>query len=285
MAKRITTSFIALAFAFLNLAFYDTLLLPISIGVISVIMIFEILKMVGYGDIKPLRAVCLVYTIFQPFAKYALHFQIEDNLIYPFQKMNMLFNIVIVIAFALVYIVKHNDLTFDKLAVVIVALVFIPYSMNVLLDITYSDPNLGVFYLIITLCGAWIADSGAFFVGTFLGKHKLCPSISPKKTVEGLLGGVAVNAIVITLVAYVYGTFIASPAIEFNYILIALIGASLALVGVVGDLFASLIKRNFGIKDFGTIMPGHGGAMDRFDSVLFVAPFMYIVLQLVNIIN
>ena len=109
--------------------------------------------------------------------------------------------------------------------------------------------------------------------GTFLGKTHLCPEISPKKTVEGLIGGVAANGVIMLIVSLVYRYIVKGYPVHFVWIVLA--GIVCAIIGLIGDLTASIIKRQTGIKDYGNIMPGHGGVMDRFDSVLLVAPFMY----------
>ncbi len=127
--------------------------------------------------------------------------------------------------------------------------------------------------IIMTCLGAWVADSGAYFAGTFLGKHKLCPEISPKKTVEGLMGGVLANAVVFALAPL----FIGGELNALTFVIYALCGVCCCFLGLLGDLTASLIKRDAGIKDFGNIMPGHGGAMDRFDSLVYIAPFMLFI--------
>ena len=126
---------------------------------------------------------------------------------------------------------------------------------------------------------AWLADSGAYFVGTFLGKHKLCPRISPKKTVEGLIGGIACSVLFSLFAGWVYQTAVLGDTAHVSYrtiLAVSLIGAPLS---VVGDLFASLIKRRCNVKDFGNLFPGHGGMMDRFDSLLFVLPVVYLTVS------
>lgn len=145
------------------------------------------------------------------------------------------------------------------------------FSLSQMERIEYN----GLEYIILTCIGAWVADSGAYFAGTFLGKHKLCPSISPKKTVEGLIGGMAANAVVFFAIAMI------SCKMTDQYMnpwLYGFIGIVCAILGLLGDLTASLIKRDSGIKDFGNIMPGHGGAMDRFDSLIYIAPFILVIL-------
>lgn len=127
--------------------------------------------------------------------------------------------------------------------------------------------------IIMTCLGAWVADSGAYFAGTFLGKHKLCPEISPKKTVEGLIGGALANAVVFAVIPL----FLDVNLSVLTFAAFALLGVCCCLLGLLGDLTASLIKRDAGIKDFGNIMPGHGGAVDRFDSLIYIAPLMLFI--------
>lgn len=135
---------------------------------------------------------------------------------------------------------------------------------------------LETYALIFAFMGAWVADTGAYFAGTFFGKHKLCPEISPKKTVEGLIGGILANAIAFAG----YAAWLNRGAVDgkLNLFTCAVVGAVCCLLGLLGDLTASLIKRECGIKDYGNIMPGHGGAMDRFDSLIYIAPFMLMMM-------
>jgi phosphatidate cytidylyltransferase len=123
-----------------------------------------------------------------------------------------------------------------------------------------------VFFLLLVV---WLGDSGAYYVGKRFGKRKLSPIISPKKTVEGLLGGV--TASVITAVVIHLTFFREFP---LHHAIIA--GVILAVAGVVGDLAESMWKRSADVKDSGTLLPGHGGFLDRFDSILFTAPILYV---------
>ena len=130
-----------------------------------------------------------------------------------------------------------------------------------------------LFYFWMLFVCAWGSDTGAYFAGCAFGKHKLAPVLSPKKTIEGFIGGILFCvALNIGLYFLLFGH---GPGNWFK-----LIGAAVlfSVAGVIGDITASYIKRAAGIKDYGKLMPGHGGVMDRFDSVLFIAPIMYIVL-------
>ena len=143
-------------------------------------------------------------------------------------------------------------------------------------------PDHGRFYIYFALIIAWLADIGAYFVGTFLGKHKLCPNISPKKTVEGLIGGLISAALFSMVGAWVY-QLVALDALglQINFWAVALTAMVLSPLSVIGDLICSVIKRQTGIKDFGNLFPGHGGVMDRFDSLMTVAPLVEALLLIV----
>ncbi len=143
----------------------------------------------------------------------------------------------------------------------------------------------GLFYLLLCLFIAWMSDTGAYFAGSFFGKHKLCPKISPKKTVEGFIGGWIFSVVATVGFAYVYKLLALPDTVSPIYWQIALLTFVLCPLSVMGDLFASVVKRQTGAKDYGHIMPGHGGMMDRFDSMLFVAPLVYAVLQFTTLLQ
>ena len=112
----------------------------------------------------------------------------------------------------------------------------------------------------------------AIFAGKLFGKHKLCPTVSPKKTVEGAIGGIVVGVILVVGIGYAAGALFGQSVSLLPLVLIGVFGGP---VTILGDLTFSLIKRNYEIKDFGNLIPGHGGILDRFDSVIFLAPFVY----------
>jgi phosphatidate cytidylyltransferase len=124
---------------------------------------------------------------------------------------------------------------------------------------------------------AFGTDIFAYFAGSFLGRHKLCPSISPKKTVEGAIGGVVGSV----LLCGVFGYF----ALRGFFIHCVVIGALGGVLSQVGDLVASVIKRGAGVKDYGRLIPGHGGLLDRIDSVLFTAPLVFYYVYIANFIG
>lgn len=141
----------------------------------------------------------------------------------------------------------------------------------------FSQMGFGVMFLVFVI--AWGSDTAAYFCGTFFGKHKLIPKVSPKKTIEGSLGAVICTAGLCALYVFVLDKFgynftVTIPNGE-TYLRFAIIGFLTSILSQFGDLAASAIKRDAQIKDYGKIFPGHGGFMDRFDSVMFIAPVVY----------
>ena len=122
-----------------------------------------------------------------------------------------------------------------------------------------------VFFLLLVV---WLGDTGAYYVGKQFGKHKLSPRISPKKTIEGLIGGISASVIAAVVIHYTF-----FPKFPLLHAVIA--GVLLSIAGVIGDLAESMWKRSAAVKDSGTLIPGHGGFLDRFDSILFTAPILY----------
>lgn len=125
-------------------------------------------------------------------------------------------------------------------------------------------------FWLVFIC-AWGCDVFAYFGGKFFGKRKLSPEISPKKTIEGSIIGAAMSGVFFVLFALLF----LDLNMIMEYILMFIIGVVAAIVSQMGDLIMSAVKRQFGIKDFGRLLPGHGGILDRFDSILLVAPALY----------
>ena len=160
----------------------------------------------------------------------------------------------------MVFINDSKRYNFDDALFLVGSTLFIGLSFNLLTITRNFDMNYIIYLLLITT----MTDTFALFTGMLIGKHKLCPKISPKKTVEGLIGGVLMGAFVATCF---YITVINS---SISIVLLIFISALLCLVGQLGDLLFSSIKRYYGIKDFSNLIPGHGGILDRFDSLIFV---------------
>ncbi len=153
-------------------------------------------------------------------------------------------------------------------------------AFSVYVVITFSSllflrrMEIGAYLFMLVFVGAWMTDSFAYFVGRFTGRHKLCPKLSPKKTVEGALGG-WLGCIVCFLV---YGLIIEIfTEKNANYLFLTVTGAVVGVVSQLGDLLMSALKRRVKLKDFSNILPGHGGILDRFDSVMAVCTFLYLL--------
>ena len=163
----------------------------------------------------------------------------------------------------------HIKIHFEMLAMCYVAGLVIPYMLSALIRILTL--TIGRYLILLPFVVAFLSDTGAYFVGMRFGKHKLAPVVSPNKTIEGLLGGIAtamVGTLLYTLILDIGFRFTTSYSVALLY---GLIGS---LAGTFGDLCFSVIKRQTGIKDYGNLIPGHGGVLDRFDSLTMVAPLM-----------
>lgn len=181
--------------------------------------------------------------------------------------------------FSLVCILKHKKFDFSNIAAMSFIVVYITISISYIYKI--RELQYGIHYLFIAFISAWISDTGAYFCGCLFGKHKLI-AISPKKTIEGSIGGIVCCAIGGVIFGLVEQFFFGHGA---NYLMLALVCAIGSIFGQTGDLTASMIKRKFNIKDFGNIMPGHGGLTDRFDSVMMTSPYAFYVVILLNFLN
>lgn len=174
--------------------------------------------------------------------------------------------------------ISNMKLPFDKVIVCGAAGLLIPFLLTALVRMR-AVAN-GEFYIMIPLIVAFISDSGAYFAGRFFGSHKLAPTISPKKTVEGLVGGILTAVLFMLLYCLIlqlaFGFWV-------NYLAALLYGVAGSVAGAFGDLCFSAVKRQTGIKDYGNLLPGHGGILDRFDSMVIVAPLIEILLILLPV--
>lgn len=275
MAVRLLSSAVGIIIAIVILILHNTIALNVAIALISVIMVYEVLKA---GRCIKLRLTCipaLIYAAVNPFIVTG-----------SATRYRFAFTFVVILCIFATYIIQHNSLKYYRLMFIIAAAILISNAMSSLVILHDMDNVNGLIYLIMGLCGAWLADSGAYFVGTFMGKNKLCPEISPKKTVEGFVGGIFITGLLFMLINFGYSKILphfTDYTVKVNYFEVCILGMILAVVGTLGDLSASVLKRQCGIKDYGNIMPGHGGLMDRFDSVVFVAPFLYAFVSIFNI--
>lgn len=188
-----------------------------------------------------------------------------------------------IVAIFLSLMLNYAKFSFDDLSFAFTGTFLISSGMACLNYLIVTFQFFTAFILTLILAVPWMSDAGAYFAGTFFGKHKLCPNISPKKTVEGFFGGVLFCIITSILVGVIFQNLIYTN-MKINYISLLIIGILDSIISVIGDLSFSLIKRHCQIKDYGSIFPGHGGMLDRLDSVIFTAPLVLLVHQFLPII-
>lgn len=178
------------------------------------------------------------------------------------------------IALMFVYVFGFPKYTADQVMATFFSLVYGPVMLS-FIYMTRQQPY-GVYLVWMIFISSWISDTCAYLVGVMIGKHKLAPVLSPKKSIEGSIGGIVGSA----LFGALFGFFLLDKTLgghQFG-VMLAIIGAVGSVISQVGDLAASAIKRNHQIKDYGKLIPGHGGIMDRFDSVIFTAPIIYFLI-------
>ncbi len=172
---------------------------------------------------------------------------------------------------------SHVKITFDQLSLCVVAGFVVPFFLSSLIRILVMS-RIGRYMVLIPFIVAFCSDAGAYFAGHFFGQHKLAPVISQHKTIEGAVGGI----LAATVFMVIYGVvlqFAFGFEIRYGYaILYGLLGS---VTGVFGDLCFSVVKRQTGIKDYGKLIPGHGGVLDRFDSMMMIGPLMEALLILI----
>lgn len=233
--------------------------LLVSTLVISYIGLFELYRVFGIEKSAPGIVGYLAATLYYV------------NLRFGFMQETMMFVLGLLIALMFVYVFTYPKYRTEQL----LAAFFGVFYVAVMLSYVYQTRtlNAGAYIVWLIFLCSWGCDTCAYCVGVLIGKHKMAPKLSPKKSVEGAVGGV-IGAALLTIL---YGmVFKDAMGMDMTQVFImAAISAAGGLVSMVGDLTASAIKRNYDIKDYGKLIPGHGGILDRFDSVIFTAPLIY----------
>lgn len=246
------------------------LALNIAISVVSFLGVYEILSALGMLKNYILMLPSLAFAAVFPFLETSL---LRDTGYFLYT--------VILFAGLIAY---HTVVTFREVGVIYSMAVMIPTALETLVELrTLGGPH-GMFYVLIGIFSAWVSDVGGFFGGRFFGRHKLCPRISPKKTVEGAAGSFILNIAAMLLSGILFQSFY-SNSIRVSFLPLVIIGIVGTVLSIIGDLSFSLIKRSCHIKDFSEIIPGHGGILDRFDSVIFEAPFVFLLVQIFPIVK
>ena len=280
MKTRVITAIVGLAVLAVVLAFFNTALFDLVLAGICLLGMHEVFGAMGFGKKQwYLFAAAVPYTLLVMLSSSAA----VRALLLPASFLVVLFYNICLIA-------SHSTLDFGKLAGYV-------YFSGVILFCFYSLIHLkrmlpfatfqydAIYFILLILCFAWGGDTFAYFAGRAFGKHKLAPVVSPNKTVEGAIGGICGSMLMGVIATVIYGMLsgrYAAFTVDVtvcHYLVVVGMGAIASVLGILGDLFASAVKRQVGIKDYGTIFPGHGGILDRFDSVMFIAPFVSIVVR------
>lgn len=264
MKTRIISGVIGAVLAVVVLFFLPAYALNVAAAALAVVAVFEMLNTTGLMKHKGVLTACAVY------AAAVLLYAVPMAVVKPS-------TVLLAAALCILQVVQHEKLQIEKVAYAFFATLFITFSFASLATLRQMEH--GLLYVLLTMVIPWMSDTGAYFTGTFCGKHKLCPKVSPKKTVEGLIGGVVISVGCTVLTAWLYQHFAMPSELAVVWVRLVLIALVLAPLSVFGDLFASIIKRQTGIKDYGNLMPGHGGVMDRFDSVLPTASLLYVAIS------
>lgn len=250
---------------FVVLFFAPPIAIPIAISILSMIAVHEVLWSTGFVQNAKLSGYSIILAGLIPFWIY-----IGQGTVSALCALFVYFSLVFVEAIS-----SHYTVTMEKMGGAFFFATLIPYFLSSFIRLDQME---GGKYLILTpLIAAFLSDTFALFAGMLFGKHKLAPELSPKKTVEGSVGGF-IGAVVSMLVYGIVMQFIF--CLQVNYPLLILYGLLGSLVSQLGDLSFSYIKRQYHLKDFGNLLPGHGGVLDRFDSVIFCAPLIEILWRL-----
>jgi phosphatidate cytidylyltransferase len=270
MATRAVAGFVLLVIMFAVIYFAPVWALPIAVSLISVLAVHEILNTTGFVRRKRLLSYAMVFSALIPIWVYF-------GSINELAVMGVFFFVFLLFLESLT---GARDVTFETITGVFFASIVIPLFLSSIVRIC-AEEN-GRFLVLLPLLSAFASDVFAYLVGKRFGKNKLCPEISPNKTVEGSIGGLLMAPVVLVITGWIFQRYF---HFEVSYLRLVLYGLAGAFSGQIGDLSMSFVKRQFHIKDFGTIIPGHGGILDRFDSVLFAAPLTELLILLLPAIS
>lgn len=287
MIKRVIFGLIWTVFGITLLCLRDTFLLSVVLAAFCVIATYELNKAIKLEN-KPIAVLSLIASACVPF-----YYEFGEYLgALPINLNSRYIVCIYILTLCICMLFEYEKTKFSHVASVVLSSLCVPFAITTFLyfrDIDEYfpeqnyDTNHGLFLILFTLFCACITDAGAYFTGTFLGKHKLCPKISPKKTIEGAVGGLLISVVSSVILYAVFSNFVFETS-NNRYLTVILLSLFLSVVGMCGDLTASVIKRNFGIKDFGNLIPGHGGILDRFDSIIFVLAALYAVLNIFGVV-
>lgn len=270
MKQRIITGAVLALLMIAIFALSHTLVYPVIMGVLCVIGTWEMLGCIGHRKNAYLSVPALIAATVSPVLAYFFDY-----------------GAMLTVVMCYVAVLLAESVFFDQkvkvtdVSEVFLTTMYVVLCFTALLRLRYIGEGQSYIYILVFVA-AWITDTFAYFTGVFFGRHKLIPKISPKKTVEGAVGGV-----VFCIIAFVvYGVIVEKTVgVEMNVVTLCLVGLAMSVVSMIGDLVASSIKRTYGIKDYSNLFPGHGGVLDRFDSIMILAPFLLFVVENVSLFS
>ncbi len=285
MKTRIIAGLVCTGLVITLLCFMDTPFLPIILAIASGLSVYELCSVVKVK--LPMKLISIAVGAFIPFnASYNLLGAIG---ITPMAALSVYF-----ITLLIMMIKWNSEVRFDQVSMCLIASLAVPnaiacwtrlYNWQFPGDTGHIESH-AIYLILFSAFCAWLTDTFAYFTGVFFGKHKMAPVISPKKSWEGAIGGVAFTAIANLIMFFIFKKwFFSVPFTGWDWYEVIPISLVLSVISIFGDLSASVIKRNYGIKDYGNLIPGHGGMMDRIDSAIFVLPAMYTIVSIINIIK
>ncbi len=274
MAKRIITAIVAVALFIPVLWFSDTYVFPIAIAFLGTIAAFEMLKCIGSLQNWAISIPQIILSAAMPL----LMRLGANNSVYI--RAAIFIHFVYAIYLMAYAVMSKGAVKLEQVSAVFFSCLYVNTGFSSL--ILLRDAPEGKYIFLLAFLGPWISDSFAYFFGRALGRHKLIPEVSPKKTVEGSVAGILFCAISYMVYALLLEKF---GLAQLDVVPLTVFGLVVSIVSQVGDLSASFIKREYGIKDYGNLFPGHGGVLDRFDSVLPVATILMILIYSYDIVK
>lgn len=262
MKTRIITSALIVAVVVPVFIFSGYIVYPIFLALLSAISCFEILRVLGF-ERKPLVAVpSYLLAVALPILAFFVGDGLEKFVVAAAGALYVFLLYLFMLA-----VLSKGSFKFSRAATVFCAVAYPALAFTALSALRYIEN--GMFCFGMVFIAAWVSDVFALVVGVLFGKHKLIPEVSPKKTVEGLIGGVAFATTAMLLYGLIIDLCVRDMTV--NYLVLGVLGFALSLISQLGDLIASTIKREEGVKDYGRLLPGHGGVTDRFDSIFAIA--------------
>ncbi|MBR6408030.1 MAG: phosphatidate cytidylyltransferase [Clostridia bacterium] len=274
MKTRIITGLILAAMVIILLMLQNNLLLCAVISLIAAAMTFELIRALECHRIYPFLIINLLFSLALPFMVMQQTIKYLPLVVPLYLTISLFF-----------VMLSYTKLDMKKIGLFYTEHMLISFGIG---SLTLLKLNFGAdstFYIIMAMLFAFITDAGAYFTGRALGKHKLSPHVSPHKTVEGSIGGVIISLVICTGVTLGYKAWFLKESAQINYVGMIVLTLLASLSSMIGDLMASAIKRSCGIKDFGKLLPGHGGMLDRLDSLMFTTPITLGFISLFPIVS